>query len=281
MNLFELNFFTTAISKYSVFTFPYIISCLLHNKNSCVELLVDHHSALTKQQREFLCTEFRGRWVVHGFSNKMSTWSSTAKLASIRWLSIPTIRAQFTYIGDVDILILENNIADIHNKHASFLNLPYSNIVRDRRTNLTGCHFVKTEQWYNKINNKYCNTVISSINSNQVFPLDEKLLYRMARDNFGLPNRSLITDFEKEKSAPYYNISFRPIHGIHCSPHRPGLISWGVTEHNFILFNALLQNPIWKRAEKLFSPLYKLNYYDKIPIAYKKHKEWLKSRSKI
>jgi hypothetical protein len=60
---------------------------------------------------------------------------------------------------------------------------------------------------------------------------------------------------------------------------RPGLIGWGVTKYRWNQFLNLQEDPIWKEARKLFIPNY-IKLYNKIPLAFEKHEEYLINRQK-
>ena len=76
--------------------------------------------------------------------NGIKTWSN-----SVRFISEPEIKDTYTYISDIDMMILMKNFynyhIDIMNKYKTI----YSNWNRDvDRKCLTGLHFCKTNEWY-------------------------------------------------------------------------------------------------------------------------------------
>ena len=83
-----------------------------------------------------------------GFDNALfdgkTMWSNT-----VRYVSEPEIKNEYTYISDIDIVMLEKNFYNYHINIMKEYNTPYSNWVRDNdRSKITGLHFVKTDTFY-------------------------------------------------------------------------------------------------------------------------------------
>ena len=65
---------------------------------------------------------------------------------------------QYVYFGDVDVLILKDNLSlfDFHKKQIFNSKFPFSNRIRYKNNGsisrrLTGLHFVEVEPYYNKM----------------------------------------------------------------------------------------------------------------------------------
>lgn len=179
-------------------------------------------------------------------------------MRSLRWLIYDDayINYDAIYVGDIDIFICEEKpgIYEQHINHCNYLGLPYSNCIRkskleksnfkkliynlfkfgasetikfyknprDEIKRLTGLHFIRTKDYYNKIypilprymkmlkdvaNNK-------SIKYNKVEFNDEFLLYELISDSgIGLPAESTLG--AENDSKDFNSISFRPHHGLH------------------------------------------------------------------
>jgi hypothetical protein len=123
-----------------------------------------------------------------------------------RFILEPLTVREFTYIGDVDILMLENALEahlDVFEAGHS-----YSNIVRPQSQRLSGLHFTKSADQYPLPN-------MSSLVKK--FPIDEDLLYALVAQQGRL--------FHDKRFSEY-----RPTLGIHLSlsrlpfnsPARPG-----------------------------------------------------------
>ena len=201
--MYNINFIASAYDKsnkqtYSNFLIPFAFFALLTNSNSHVEIIVENVNdfkkmfnleiaALKKLNNNFLirCPGFKKNKHIPN---------------TYRFFEIPTVKAQYTYIADIDIMFLET---DIVNKYKTFWpqRLPYNNILRNKdRVRLTGVHMVKTEEYFTKefILTQQKTYLEGSGN-------DEVVLGQMCQKVFGLP------DFSHRQ---------RPIYGIHFSPNR-------------------------------------------------------------
>lgn len=68
---------------------------------------------------------------------------------TVRFVSIPEIKDRYTYIGDVDVVLLMKNFYNYHIGIMERYGTSYSNWVRDNDSKkLTGLHFVKSENFY-------------------------------------------------------------------------------------------------------------------------------------
>lgn len=132
----------------------------------------------------------------------------------LRWLQPVEHFKEFDYVyfGDVDILILQEEISllDFHKKQLEQFHLSFSNKVRvdpsGRPTNrLTGLHFVEVEPYY-----KAVQPIIEQIHSDSSYRKeffeglnrDENLLYKLNKTAFHFDDEKLIH-------------AQRPWHGIH------------------------------------------------------------------
>lgn len=273
----NINFFTSALGKHNIYAFPYIVSSLITNDDAVCEIIVESTNVLSSTQKDFLTCVFKNNWLIHTPDSPMDKWNRTniAKLASVRWISIPKIKCPYTYTGDVDILLLDKDIYHEHLEHARFLELPYSNIIRHPNKRFSGCHFVISDDWYSKINSDYCKEVVQKIETTG-YCLDEWLLYKLAL-NFGLPDEEKLKTKSNSGILPYYNVFYRPIHGIHLSLNRKDLLGWGVSLLRYQQFLNFKQNIVWKEAEKLFDEKY-MELYNLIPLAYEKNRLYMEQK---
>lgn len=251
-----LNFFTTAFGRYKLFVLPYISAALYNNPRSFAEVLVDDTGFLRNKHINFLNKHFEGRWKIRNFPNKFSKWKNDKFKKSIRWLAHPSVKTDYVYTGDIDIVILRKNIHEGHLKHIEKINKPYSNAVRPNGINMTGLHFIVSNPYYEKLDVTYMNSIIDKISSGKLRPksLDERLLCRMMKENFGLPNPAF----------PY-----RPGHGVHLSLRRT-VIKWGGGK-NLETLNKMSEEAFWKAGLKVFDPRFL-----KILKMYKKSEKWRK-----
>ncbi|RBP27162.1 hypothetical protein DFR65_1104 [Oceanihabitans sediminis] len=118
----------------------------------------------------------------------------------------------YAYIGDIDILFLpeQMSILDFHTRQLVELHQPFSNKVRLDKDGgiterLTGLHFFKTKEYFDKIN-----PIISRIKTDQSYrdhylkglERDENFLYKINKEAF---------DFDPELLSR----AQRPWHGLH------------------------------------------------------------------
>lgn len=249
-----LNFFTTAFGRYNLFVLPYIASALYNNPQAIAEILVEDPGFLKDKHVAFLNTYFKGRWTIRPFPKKFSNWKNAKWKKSIRWLASPSIKTKYVYTGDIDIVILSKNIHEGHLVHAAKIDKPYSNMVRANGINMTGLHFIVSDPYYEKVTVAYCDKIINKIVKGELRPksLDERLLCRMMKEHFGLPN-------------PKH--SYRPGHGVHLSLRRT-VIKWGGGK-NLQALNAMAEQDFWKDGLKVFD-----NKFLKILRVYRTSEKW-------
>ena len=167
---------------------------------------------------------FPGRFVLGQLDDRFEGLPITGATNAQRFLRVPSGHAahRFVYIGDVDILTLSPDVAAIHVRHARQLGLCYSNVVRPNSRRLSGLHFVYSAVYYAIVDEgfiqDYCRTGLARRRGH---PSDEEILYELCERAFQLP------DHPEERVR-----NFRPVHGIHTSPHRQPLgekANWGIT----------------------------------------------------
>jgi hypothetical protein len=125
------------------------------------------------------------------------------ELKTIRWLfeSSDFNGYDYTYVGDIDIIICreKESLLDQHLKHCVDINLPYSNSVRPNSKRLSGLHFVKKNEYYEKMNDVIQKYRLLLRNGRLRAAKNEETLYKMvAESGFLLPKGW-----------------FRPHHGLH------------------------------------------------------------------
>lgn len=125
------------------------------------------------------------------------------RFGTTRFITTPTIKNEYVYIGDVDVICLERNIFDRHVEFMKKENMCYSNIVRPNTSKLSGLHFSIYDCYY----------PIPSLEGIDMMKNDEEIL-------MDLVIRKGITI--------NYSANWRPLHGVHFSKNRP--IIKGTTE---------------------------------------------------
>ena len=169
--------------------------------------------------------------------------------ATFRWLLEPHRKFPYTYIGDVDILVIQDVLA-LH-RNLVTPEYPISNIVRDydaiNPSRLSGLQFVISEPYFTRT--KAIRDELSQLDS--TFQTnDECTLYQIVKESFGIEG---ILQVNPERR--------RPVCGIHCSLRRDpyGLPGWGLsnkasTGNRITSTLALLEEYVFKRLEEKFDP---------------------------
>ena len=233
--------FTSANKLYEMFVLPYVLSSLIHNSDARVEVCLENAGDFTS------CNAHAIDILLRNFGSDRCLFrdivaSNGVAPNSTRFLETPESITEFTYIGDIDILILEE-IAPRHLERMKELRLPYSNVLREGREALSGLHFTRSESYYP-----------ISMPPNVDLNRDEELLYQLVTAR-GLP-------------LPPSGLS-RPVHGYHLSPNRSPLprtvdgrrtVHWGLDKSKTHLksYQALQRHPAWMEMYGYFDRRYRL-----------------------
>ncbi|WP_422156455.1 hypothetical protein KV699_08530 [Vreelandella titanicae] len=191
--MIKTNFFTCANAKYEFFIPIYTFFVLRNNPDALVEIVVEDLAAIERLEplRAKICDYFGSRFHIRtgDFNNKTPN--------IVRFVEVPEISAKYTYIADIDILIVED-VTVWHEKKMKELNLPHSNIIRKNSHRLTGLHFCLTEQHY-PLNFNVHDIYAKPSSTDEVF------LYKT---------------YESKGLLPPPGHQSRPEHGIHVSLNR-------------------------------------------------------------
>mmetsp|Transcript_20480 Transcript_20480/g.48184 ORF Transcript_20480/g.48184 Transcript_20480/m.48184 type:complete len:405 (+) Transcript_20480:100-1314(+) len=173
------------------------------------EFLKRHLWSLDWLQRRFSPkTNAASALCVRGYANDHRNRNSVTN--TWRYLEVPSLRAKYTYIGDVDLLFRESVLVRKRFQQMKEFGLPYSNIVRDyeaKNPRLTGLMLLETEAYYTEAYLKAMKEVDASGN-------DEAVLFKIVMEaGIGVPPANSTSTLLK----------YRPGHGYHCSGNRgPG-----------------------------------------------------------
>lgn len=260
----NINFFSTSDNeRYNMFIVPHILSVLYHIENSYVEIVVKDGVKFKKENADVLSIlyeEFSGRFLIRQMSNEYDGIKYPHIGQIVRFLDKPYVKCDYTYIGDIDIIVLDKDVTSTHEKLMSKQENIYSNIIRKDTKRLTGCMFLKTKEYYEAVR-----PIIKKFlkePSNVYYPIlnDEILLYHLVKPNLDLP---------KHNSG-----DFRPIHGIHISLNRPdplgnkedNIPGWGINEKRLEQYKAFRNSHIFRKIEPFFEDEFKgfIKILDKI-----------------
>src|SRR5699024_9208899 len=97
---------------------------------------------------------------------------------------------KYVYIGDVDFLIIREtpSLLDGHKNHSNKIDVPYSNAIRSNSKRLTGLHFIKVKEYYNKMNPliiEYLENPNLFLKEVKNFKYDEEFLYQLVEKGIG------------------------------------------------------------------------------------------------
>jgi len=234
------TFFTVADTRYELFVLPYVASVLAHNTDARVEICL--HDADEIGRRSDIALRLLAEF--HSDDRVLLRNIETTGVPpnSARFLETPKVLTEYTYIGDIDILVLEA-VSDIHIERMDELGLPYSNQVRTGRRALSGLHFTRSDAYY---------PVVPPVGNPHG---DEALLY------------ALVT--ARGWATPPEGIKRPGVHGYHMSPNRSPLspqagsrstVAWGLgrSEAHLAAYRALKQSDLWRELFPLFDVRYRL-----------------------
>ncbi|MDE2813886.1 MAG: hypothetical protein OXM01_12710 [Gemmatimonadota bacterium] len=218
-----------------MFALPYVLSGLIHNDDARVEICLEDALTFESANMEavgILRDEFGGRFLFRDFEVGYDVAPN-----SVRFLETPHVATEYTYIGDIDILILEP-ISPLHIERMSESGLPFSNVLRPGGKALTGLHFTRSDAYY----------PIERPQQGIPLNLDEELLYHLVTCKGYPPPRADLV---------------RPMHGYHLSPNRAplrrddavgGSFHWGLrgAPGYYSAYCALRNHPVWRRAFPFF-----------------------------
>lgn len=193
--------YTVANKEYQFFAPLYIYSALRSNPKSIVEIGLENPEQYKKDNSEMigiLQDRFGDKFTFSevNFQNKLP--------GAVRFINEPTSidSADYVYIGDIDILIFDENVKEMHLSNMNDNEAPFSNIIRPSEQTqedyhrLSGLHF-------SPIDIQYPLPDLSDLDysiDNNIYGADEHILYKIMKKN----GYMISTD-----------MNFRPVHGIH------------------------------------------------------------------
>lgn len=141
-----LLFYTTATRHYLPFLPIYVYFASLSNPGATFEFVVDDVAECERIYRRALAFLREEMGVEIHLSEPGPDAPRVAIDNTYRFVLEPQCKADFVYIGDVDIMIVE----DVWEKHKTIFEkgLPYSNIVRPNSIRLSGLHFTRYDALY-------------------------------------------------------------------------------------------------------------------------------------
>ena len=243
---FEVNFFTYCDGIYKEFIPLFILSHLYHNEDSfsevCVNSDIDEN---IKNSLNLIYLEYPARFKITKINSIDLIFNNVTYRPipnTVRFFIEPSVRTNYVYITDIDIICLEPNIVKIHTNNMKNKDLPYSNIVRpvknENQVNkrLSGLHFTPYDNYYPIPN-------FEDLCKKGLLNHDEVFLYEIVKKRY--------PDFLQ-------NDKYRPVHGIHVSPNRApeGNLNWGMSGLKN-KWNKFYNSDIFKKIEPTFTEMIK------------------------
>jgi len=231
--------------KYSNFIVPYVYFSSLHNEDVVYEFLLTEEIGEEKREAIKNISSILDRNIIlRDFRDGISP-------LKLRFIEKPISKCEYTYIGDIDIFILED-IVPFHEKMMEENKLCYDNYVRPNNKDfMSGLHFCNEEYF------KATENARKKYSKKEMF--NEKMLFEICKES-GL--RLLQTH------TPEEFIEKRPVHGIHVSLNRKPFVEKGMEfgyEEKFKekFIDATNSNLFNEKIKPLFTDFF-LRIYNKI-----------------
>ncbi len=148
----ELLIYVYADEKYSMFAIPYVHFALKSNPLASVEVCFDDLDSFISKNSDaikILDAQYNGRY---HFRQATILRTSGVIPNTIRFIDPPELKAKYIYIGDIDLIIMDDILAT-HFTLMEKSGLSYSNVVRKESLNtqyprLTGLHFCSYDDYF-------------------------------------------------------------------------------------------------------------------------------------
>lgn len=244
----KTTFFTCCNKEYEGFVPIFIHSVLYHNDVD-IEICLEDESQLNESDNSIVYIKkcYPDSTITLRKANFKTMFIENKQYKIIpnvvRFIETPTIKNDYVYICDIDIIILQKQIEQIHIDFMNKIKSDYSNLVRPSlKKRLTGLHFCKWDSYY---------PIPNYDDLAEILCHDEHFLYYLV----------------KKKNEIIENTTFRPVHGIHASQNREDINAWGISSWSkqWLVYR---QSSEFFHLEKMFSSkISKIikridNYYD-------------------
>lgn len=228
--------YTICNTPYERFIPPFVLSNIYFNNDVDVEIGVSKHilSENTEKMLNIIKNAFPDNKVkidYNAFTEINNTFAQIhdrkVRYGTLRWITQPTLKDEYVYIGDIDIITLEA-FTKWHIDKMKSWDGDYDNIIRSNNAQkMSGLHFAKYNSFY---------------------PIDTKYV-----TNWEINNEIILKQLVSAKTAINETLTERPVHGFHLSPNRKmlnenGKPSWGLGK----------KNPTWELDEKFKQPFVEL-----------------------
>ena len=233
---YKINFMTSVHGQFYLdCVVPYIFFSLLTEPESHVEIILHDRAAVDsfvqKYQKDLKAVaKYNSNFLIRETTIERNNFL----VNSLRFFEAPKIQAKYTYITDIDIMILDKCV-DLYEEFWPS-GLCYNNIIRPGTSHrLSGVHMCRTQEFYS---DKFLSLQKSTPKTNA----DENILGYMCKKIHGLP--------PKEHA-------FRPVLGVHFSSNRgPGKILPSVVLERY--------KELFIDVSKQYDDLFRLDVFKKL-----------------
>jgi len=216
----KLLFYTSATGVwYLPFVPLYVYFCHLSNPDAIFEFIVDD---INKAEHFLYDTLEFLRWecgIKIIFREREFYKDKVPMENTLRFVVKPSQNAEFVYIGDVDIIIVED-VMKVH-KPVFDAGLPYSNKIRINTKKLTGLHFTRYDTYFPL-------PEVSDIL--ELTQNDEEVLYLIVER---------LGHLKRQPEVDAVGVG-RPQHGIHMSLNRIPFSDWNIRVDWDITWNYII-----------------------------------------
>jgi hypothetical protein len=195
----SLLFFTSALNGHKNFIILYSYFANKFNENSKFEFLVNNLNNDELKNIENFSKEFK-----IDISLNFITEYKEINPQLLRFLIEPNNKCDYTYIGDIDILINEK-ILDFHIEQMNKFQTIWDNQQRlNDLTKITGLHFIKSNEWYEKT-------------------IKSRIKYLNPKNSHCINDEVILKNiiWESKLNSKFDDtLRKRPLHGLHLSLNR-------------------------------------------------------------
>jgi hypothetical protein len=238
MSQFQTTILTAALRSYDKYAIVFAASAMHSTRDTRIEIILSDKARFLAENKAALTILANYFGEERLCLSQIPELLSKAKMPphSVRFLFEPSVRTNYVYITDVDIILLEHNFLELYLQEMDQTSYDFANEVRPRTKRLTGLHFTKWDAYY---------PVDAAFVPMAAALGDEELLYKIV------------------SSRTVFNpglLKFRVVPGMHISPNRQ--------RDDFEYIDAAVaffNSPVWQELNSLVAP----DVHDAIASYYK------------
>lgn len=198
--MYEICFLATAINDtYEEFLIPFTLCATQSHPNGFVEMVVVNDRKFMNKFKHELAEliKITTRFSIRNFLFPLNHHIPN----TYRFFEKSFTESVYTYIMDIDVMLLENVVPHFEQHFPYPKNKIYNNVIRPGTKRLTGMHFVNTKKYFTPALRQVQIRMYNDTGTQN----DEEVLYKIVKAVHPLPPQEF---------------RYRPILGIHFSPNR-------------------------------------------------------------